>query len=323
MPTRRILQARQPTGGDLVCVPEELVAISGRQAGVLTRGQLGTLGFGWDRIETALRTRRWRSFGRNVVVLDNAPLSPEQRLWVAVLMPEKLSALAGPTAAAEAGLAGFETAQVHVVVPHGTHARVPAWIKLHESRRFSAADICPASAPPRTRPARCVIDTATWSRSPRRAAAVLCAAVQQRLCTAGQLADELGVAGSIRHVRIMRGVLGDISGGAHTLTEIDLGRLAHRAGLGPPRRQVRRRDSDGSLRYLDAEFDLPDGSVLAVEIDGRGHFEVANWVDDLTRQNDVVIDGRIVLRFASLTVRFSEQKVVDQLRRMRVAHTPR
>jgi hypothetical protein len=322
MQMRRSVQARQPAGTNLLAVPAELAELADRQAGVLTRSQLRVAGFGWDQVETAISARRWRAFGRNVVVLDNAPLSPAQRKWVAVLLPGKLCALAGPSAAAHAGLEGFETAQVHVVVPHGTHAAVPPWVKLHESRRFTESDIDEAAAPPRTHVARSVIDAAAWSRSPRRACAILCAAVQQRLTTPDRLAAELAAAGRVRHVAIMREVLGDIAGGAHTLAEIDLGKLAHRAGLAPPQRQSFRRDPDGGLRYLDAEFGLPDGSLLVVEVDGRGHLEVQKWMDDLDRQNEVVIDGRTVLRFASLTIRLSEHKVVDQLRRMRVAHSP-
>jgi hypothetical protein len=315
------LQARQPTGANLIAVPRELDELADRQAGVVTRRQLSRLGFTWDRTETGIARHRWRGFGRNVVVLDNAPLSAQQRLWVAALLPGKLSALAGSSAAAAGGLEGFETAQVHVLVPHGTHAAVPAWVKLHESRRFTERDIDPAGQPPRTHIARSMIDAATWSRSPRRACAILCAAVQQRLTTADRLAAELAAAGRVRHVAIMRAILGDIAGGAHTLAEIDLGPLARRAGLGQPRRQSYRQDPDGGLRYLDAEFDLPDGTTLVVEVDGRGHLEVQKWMDDLDRQNEVVIDGPTVLRFASLTIRLSEGKVIDQLRRMRIAHS--
>jgi hypothetical protein len=238
------------------------------------------------------------------------------------LLPGKPAALAGLSAAAESGLRGFEPDDVHVVVAHKTDVRLPRWVKVHESRRFSESDIDHISLPPRTRSTRSIVDAATWSRYPRRACVILCAAVQQRLVTADQLAAELALAGRIRHVQIMRDILGDIGGGGHTLAEIDLGKLAARAGLGPPRRQVTRREPGGGVRYLDAEFLLPDGNVLAVEVDGRGHMAVETWVDDSDRQNEVVIGRRIVLRFPSLTVRINGARVVDQLRRIRLAHTP-
>jgi hypothetical protein len=236
-------------------------------------------------------------------------------------MPGKPAALAGLSAAASAGLRRFECEQVHVVVRHATHVGAPAWVKIHESHRFTPDDVERGTRPPRTRTPRAIIDAATWSDRPRRACTILCAAVQQRLVTAGQLEDELRVAGPVRHVAIMRDILGDIGGGGHTLTEIELGSLARSAGLPPPRRQRLRREGGGKVRWLDAEFDLPDGTVLVVEVDGAAHMQIESWVDDSDRQNEIVIGGQPVLRFPSLTIRLNEQRVVDQLSRMRHAHS--
>ena len=182
---RPVRQARQPGGLDLRAVPRDLVDLAERQAGVLTRGQLASLGFREHHIRAAVEARRWRCFGRTVIVLHNAPLTTGQREWVAVLLPTKPAALAGLSGAASAGLRGFEPEQVHIVVPHDTQVRVPAWVRLHESRRFGIEDIARGSAPPRTPVARSVVDAAAWSRFPRRACAILCATVQQRLTTAG------------------------------------------------------------------------------------------------------------------------------------------
>jgi hypothetical protein len=279
------------------------------------------LGMTPSHVRWAVGDGRWQIFGRSVVVLGNTPLTEEQRLWVAVLMPGKPAALAGLSAAAAAGLRRFETEQVHVLVRHATHVAAPAWVKIHESRRFGVDDIATGSDPPRTAAARAVIDGATWSTHARWACTILCASVQQRIVTAGQLEQELRVAGPIRHVAAMRDILGDIGGGGHTLAEIDLGPLAVKAGLPPPRRQRLRRESSGKARWLDVEFDLPDGTALAVEVDGSAHMQIDSWIDDSDRQNEVVIGGQPVLRFPSITVRLNEQRVIDQLRRMRLAHS--
>jgi hypothetical protein len=322
MPSRYITQARQPTGTDLLAVPECAVAVAERQAGVLSRAQLGALGFTASQVRGAVGARRWRAVGRSVVVLGNGPLTAAQRDWVAVLLPGQPAALAGLSAAAASGLCGFEPDRVHVVVRHATHVAAPGWVKLHESRRFTAADIS-AAAPPRTPVSRSVIDGATWSKWPRRACAILCAAVQQRLVSADALLAELRRAGRVRHVRIMRDILGDIGGGGHTLAEIELAPIAIRAGLPAPRRQVLRREPGGKVRYVDAEFDLPDGRVLAVEIDGSAHQEAVSWWDDLDRQNEIIIGGRPLLRYPSIAVRLGAPRVEDQLRRIRIAHAPR
>ena len=192
---RAAVQRRQPTGSDLVAIPRTLAALAERQCGVLTRRQLAAAGFTEPRIRRAVEARRWRTFGRGVVVLHNGALTEAQREWVAVLLPDKPAALAGLSAATSAGLRGFEPDQVHLLVAHDTQIRAPRWIKLHESRRFHAADINSTAAPPRTRAARALIDGATWSRNPRRACAILCAGVQQRLATANQLLRELRRAG--------------------------------------------------------------------------------------------------------------------------------
>ena len=288
---------------------------------MLQRRQLLAAGFTDDHVRAAVRARRWQVIGRQVVVLHNAELTRRQREWVAVLMPGKPTALAGLSAASACGLKGFADDQVHIVLSHYHRTRLPAWVRVHESRRFRAADVVTVVSPPRVRAARAVVDAAAWSRSPRRAAAIVCAAVQQRITAVDALAVELHRAGRIRHVAVLRDLLGDIAGGGHTLSEIEFGRLASRAGLSPPRRQVLRREPSGRARYLDAEFDLPDGTILAVEIDGAGHLDPDAHADDLTRQNEVVIDGRLVLRYSSITVRTNQAYVIDQLLRIRLAHS--
>ena len=285
-----------------------------RQHAVLTRDQLATRGVGRSRVAAARTARRWQTLGRNVVVLHNAPLTTAQRRWTAVLLPGKPAALAGLTAAAVAGLQGFDDPQTHVVLASTCSVDFPDWVTVHLSRRFAPGDIAAAGVP-RTRTSRSLIDAAAWSSSPRRACAILCAGVQQRLTTAGELSGELRRAGHVRHVAIMRSVLGDIGGGGHTLAEIDLGPLARRAGLPPPRRQALRREPSGLFRYVDAEFDLPDGTVLVVEIDGAVHLRPTSWWKDMSRQNEIVIAGSPVLRFDSVTVRLDGDLVVDQLTR--------
>ena len=290
-----------------------------RQHAVTTRQQLAARGVGRRRVDGARTARRWQTIGRNVVVLHNAPLTTTQRRWTAVLLPGKPAALAGLTSAAVQGLRGFEDPQTHVVLASTCSVDFPDWVTVHLSRRFTPDDIS-AVGIPGTGIARSLIDAAAWSTSPRRACALLCAGVQQRLTTADELSRELRRAGRVRHVAIMRSVLGDIGGGGHTLAEIDLGPLARRAGLPRPRRQALRREPSGRVRYVDAEFELPDGTVLVVEIDGAVHLKPLSYWDDMNRQNEIVIAGSPVLRFDSVTVRLDAVRVIDQLGRFGRRH---
>jgi hypothetical protein len=47
------------------------------------------------------------------------------------------------------------------------------------------------------------------------------------------------------------------------------------------------------------------------------------WWDDMSRQNELVIAGRPVLRYPSLTIRLEPQAVIDQLRRINLIHQRR
>lgn len=320
MVTRQTLAARMSGADDLLAVDGSCRALLESQCGVATRQQLLAYGITAARIAANIAALRWRAVGRHVVVLSNAPLTDAQRSWVAVLLLEKPCALAGASASSAAGLVGFEPERVHILVAHGTHVALPTWVKVHESRRFSVADVNPVALPPRTRTPRSLIDAAAWSSNPRRACAILCGGVQQRIVTTQALAIALPAAGRVRHARIMREILGDISGGGHTLAEIDFGALAERAGFAPPRRQVLRREPSGRVRYLDVELDLPDRTRVVVEIDGAAHQQVLQGSDDMTRQNEIVIHGVPVLRYSSLTVRLDGARVVEQLARMRARH---
>lgn len=286
-----------------------LAALSEQQDGVIARRQLRALGVSRHLAPTRLGGKRWQRVGRQVLVLQTGPLTDRQLDWVSVLAMPGPAALAGLTVANRQGLSGFGETARHVLVPRGTHVERTDGVVLHVSRRFSEADLHPSRLPPQVRFERAVIDGAAWSSSPRRACAVVAAAVQQRLTTAARLSLELRAAGQVRHRALLFSVLADIGGGSHSLAEIDFYRLCRRAGLPLPRRQVVRQDATGRRRYLDADF----GNVV-VEVDGALHLRPLDWWDDMARQNELVIDGRRVLRFPSLVVLTQTEVVERQLR---------
>jgi hypothetical protein len=295
----------------------DLASLAAAQDDVCGRGQLRSFGIDADRVRNAVRAGRWQTRGRRVVVLHSGPLSESQRLWAAVLgAGDPPCALTGLTAARLHGLRGFDTDVVHVVVRHGKHIRPTPGVAVHVSRRLSAADLHPVHRPPMVRRERALVDAAMWSPCPRLACAVLAAAVQQRLTTATRLRAELLRAGAVRLRRILLLVLGDIEGGAHSLSEIDFGSLCRCAGLPDPVRQEIRLDRNGGRRYLDAVLRRPDGTTFAVEVDGAVHLLAGTYWDDMDRGNELTIAGEQLLRFPSVAIRLDPDRVVDQLRRM-------
>jgi hypothetical protein len=157
---------------------------------------------------------------------------------------------------------------------------------------------------------RAVLDAVTWTPGLRKACGILAAAVQQRLTTAARLRAQLANAGRIRHLHVLRSVVDDIEGGAHSLLEIDFGPLCRKAGIPPPLRQAVRTDAKGRRRYLDV-----DCGCFSVELDGAIHLHPLTWLDDAVRHNELVLTGARILRIPSILYRIDPDLVVDQLRR--------
>jgi hypothetical protein len=102
------------------------------------------------------------------------------------------------------------------------------------------------------------------------------------------------------------------------MAEIDLGVVCRRAGLVAPTRQRRRTDRLGRVRYTDAEWDLPDGRTLVLEVDGAFHMDVEHWSADLARQRSVTTPLRTVVRCTALELRLQPDAVTADLRALGV-----
>jgi hypothetical protein len=86
-------------------------------------GQLVRLGLSHKYIHHEIAAERWRGYGRRTILIQNAPPTREQLMWIAVLDMERPAALACHTALEAAGFHGFakESTLVHVLVPRGAH----------------------------------------------------------------------------------------------------------------------------------------------------------------------------------------------------------
>jgi hypothetical protein len=236
-------------------------------------------------------------------------------MWLAVMDAGYPAVLASHTALELAGFVGWakEAAEIHLVVPHGARCAPLPGLTVHESRRVDPESRVWRRGLPCTPTPQSAIDAGAWQPHPRFACAMLAAVVQQRLTTVGALDAAMRIVGRVRHKAFMRLALRDIAEGAQALGELDVSRMCRRFGLVPPHRQSRRRDAQGRLRYLDAEWELVGGRVGVLEIDGRHHLEVEHWEADMKRERAVVVSGRTVLRATNLEVRLEPAAIVADL----------
>jgi hypothetical protein len=298
----------------------ELRRIALRQLGVVHRDQFRVLDVSRNYVASQINARRWTAVGQNVVLLQNAPPLRMQLMWLAVLDAGDDVALGSHTSLELAGFKGFsrECDEIHLIVQRGARATPLPGVHVHESRRLGADDIVHAQGLPRTETARSVLDAAAWQPWPRFACLMVAAAVQQRLTTAARLDAAMRKVGRIRHKAYLRLAIADVAMGAESLGEIDLAQLCRKLGLLPPTRQSRRQEASGRWRYLDAEWDLPNGEVVVLEIDGRHHLDVAHWQADMKRERAIVVTRRWVLRATAFEMRLEAPAVFSDLRAMGV-----
>jgi hypothetical protein len=279
--------------------------------GAYSRPELVRMGCTQRTIDAALAADRWQRIGRAIVV-HNGEASREERWRAAVVNCGPRAVLGSFSAAEMLGMTGWEREEVHVVAPAGVpRPRVPGLpIVLHRTTR----PIRPVSAGHCQPLAEALVLAASSFRSPRPACGLLAAAVQQRLLPPARLLGALTDASRTRHRAVLIAATADIGMGAQALSEIDFVRLCRRNGLPRPQQQVVRTEPDGRRRYLDAEWLRGDGRRVVVEVDGALHLAPRRWFDDQLRQNELMLDGALVLRFPSVVLRTDEPLVVRQLR---------
>ncbi|TCC00680.1 hypothetical protein E0H26_01390 [Micromonospora zingiberis] len=311
----------------MAVVPDEragaLEWLAFEQAGVLTVAQARAV-LTEGAVRGLIRSGRWRSISRGLLLTGNGRLTRDQQLWVAVLAAGAGAVLAGATAAGEAGVRGLRREPLHVLVPAHRRAgrtglrRLPidmAAVVVHRTTVLPAEHL-QVGRPPRTTTARALIDAAGWASSVRQAQEMIAAGCQQRRVLPEELAAVLDVLPRAPRRRLIRQTIDDVTGGAQALSEIDFVRLCRRAGLPEPDLQERRTDAAGRTRWLDAYW---RAWRLHVEIDGAHHMDVRHWAADMQRQNDVWTTGDRILRFPAWLVRAHPDQVADTLRRALLA----
>lgn len=281
-----------------------LSLLARRQQGVVRRSQLAEHGVGESQVRAQVAAQRWTALGREVVLMQNAPPSRRQLMWTAVL-DAGLCALGSHTSLELAGFNSFaaEAELIHLVIPRGDRVTRFEGVQVHESRRLYPEDVVFSYGLPRTPTARSVLDAGAWQPFPRFASTMVAAAVQQRLVTAEELARAIRSVGRIRHKLYLREAIQDARDGAQSAGELELARMCRQFGLIAPDRQSKRRDADGQLRFLDAEWVLRNGERVVLEVDGKQHMDAASWQDDIRRERSLVVGRRRVLRATNFELR--------------------
>ncbi len=228
----------------------------------------------------------WRTITpRTLLALPIEP-EPGHYRMAAVLELGPWAVLAGASSLVEWKWSGDDPGFTDVLIPHNSNLRkrrLPPWIRPRYARTERTCVVRDGLA--LTNAADAAVDAASWARSAREASFILVSVVQQRLATPQELLETLQQRPRLRRSRLIAEVVAETAGGATSIPELDFVRECRRRGLPQPRMQVRRRDATGEARCTDAEFALPDGGLLIVEINGRGHEAPSRSADDTVRNS--------------------------------------
>ncbi|TCJ28070.1 hypothetical protein [Nocardioides jejuensis] len=306
---------------DRATPPGEWRAAAASQAGLLTRAQLSGLGYDERHVRHRLGSDRWQLITPIVVATFTGTLTRDQLMWAGVLHGGPRSAVGGIAALELHGIRNWTRPEISVVIPKSHKVERLDGVRYVETRRDFSGAHSPGFALPVLKVEPAALLFAAYERNRRTAEGLLAAVVQQRLATPASLREWIDLMQPLRRTHQFRQALDDFEGGSQSLGERDFVRICKRVGLPPPDRQTRRKDASGRWRYTDAEWHLPDGTVVMLEIDGGFHMEVEHWQDDMERARALARPGVIQFRCTTRELRDAPEILVQDLRRVGVGRS--
>jgi very-short-patch-repair endonuclease len=286
--------------------PDERVAeLAAKQWGVVSTGQLRTLGLQRGAVAYRVRAGRLHPVFRGVYAVGHRRLGREGRTLAAVLACGPGAVLSHRSAASWWGLLATASARSDVTVRHGRHA-IPG-VAVHQARSLDARDTTTHEGIPTTTIARTLLDLAATVRADRLERAL---AQAERL----QLYDHRAITDVIARTNGHRGTgaLARATAQEPKLTRSELEArflaLARTAGLTEP-------EVNSSLAALDhkaneVDFYFP-AHHLVVETDGwETHKTRAAFKSDRRKDAALTAAGYRVMRFTYDDVVYEPDTVV-------------
>lgn len=284
-----------------------------KQAGMLSQTHFDELGVTRGFVRSQLRARRWSQRTSSVFSTTTGPLSEEQRLWLGVLHAGPTALVGGLTAAEAHGLKGWRREAVTVLVDDELSFDPVDGIDFFRTRRPLKVMRDPQCVLPTCRVEPAVLLFAGYERNRRTAHGLLAAVVQQRLTSVDLLDVWLRQMRPLRRAPEFRGLFADLRGGAQSRTEVDLRDACREFRVALPDSQCPRRDRAGRQRFTDAEWRLPDGAVLVLEVDGAFHDDVLQGAADRTRHRRLTSRTRLVVSCSAYELRYHPGDVMEDL----------
>lgn len=287
-------------------------ALAAAQAGLLSQRQVHELDVSRGTVRHELRMRRWSQRTSSVYSTTTGPLSWEQRLWLGVLHAGPCALIGGLTAARVHGLRGWDRDAITVLVNNPLSFEPLDGVEFFRTRR-PLSEMRARRELPVCQVAPAILMFAAHERHPRTAQGAIAATLQQRLTTVDDLRSWIERLRPLRRAKLFRRLLDDVDGGAQSLAEVDLRRACRRHGIAQPTSQRARLDRRGQRRFTDAEWRLPDGRTLVLEVDGSFHDDVREAATHRARNRRLTTPTRTVIQCSAYELRHEPESVMEDL----------
>ena len=278
------------------------------QHGVLTRAQA------LEFLTPKALQHRLRPGGPWQVLLPGVYLpstgTPEfaSKVMAAQLWAGPGSCITGSAALAFLHVAGRRSAgTVEVLVPHGLRGTSRDYVVVHRTRRMPASLYCDGQIR-YAEAQRAVADAARSMRRLSDVRTVVGSAVQQYLCTVGQLTDELR---PDRRDRLLRSVIAEVADGIRTAPEGELRQLMRGSGLPQPLYNPSLFIGDSFLAKPDAWW---QEAGVAAEMDSKEfHLLPEDWNKTMARGRRMTAAGIAVLHISPSQLREQPQQILAEI----------
>jgi hypothetical protein len=288
-----------------------LRAIVEKQAYVITRTQALAGGLSRHALRHRLRSGgSWQPVLPGVYLTVTGTPTRAQREMAAILYGGRYTVITGIAALRYHRMPGAEPDSIDILIPATKKRQSVSGVMVHRTTHMPKQ----VMGPPLVNyalPARAAADAARWLTDLREVRALVAGAVQNRLCTIDQLAEELH-AGGPRDSALLRTVLAEVSSGARSAPEAELRVLIRTAGLPMPMFNPRLYLLDGTfIAKPDAWW--PEAGV-AIEVDSRRwHIDPGDWERTMDRHTELGQHSIVTLHFTPHKIRTDPAFVIAKM----------
>ena len=253
----------------------------------------------------------WQRLLPGVYLAVTGTPTRDQREMAALLYAGPRSLITGSAAVRRHRLSSPGPDLVDVLVPWNRQRQSTGFVRVHRTRRIPERRFVTGQIR-FTKPPRAVADAARSLTRFDDVRHVVCAAVQNRLCTVAELTEELQ-AGPAGGATLFREALAEIGDGVRSVAEGDLRMLILGSDLPKPMFNAQLFDADGVFIATVDEW-WPEAGV-AGEVDSRAYHLSAEDQDRTSERHDrLIAHGILPLHFSPKRIKTDPDGIIRDLR---------